>query len=421
MPNSREKRLFGVVRSLNSIMHLDTLLTRIIASAVEMMEATGGALLMVDKTGCNLIFEVAWGGASAQLKGMVIPIDERSVAGFVALRGQPYVENDTRSSRHFSGQVDRDTGYKTRKLVCVPLKIQSRLIGVLEVIDKVSGRDFDFSDVELLEVLADAAAVAIENAHLYEEERRKSVLLQQAYDELQNTYGATLQALMSALDTRDDDTHSHSNRVAAYTLRLAHGLGISDPAQLSALQQGALLHDVGKIGVSDSILRKPGPLTEEEWEEMRRHPELGYTMLKGIGFLSGALPVVRYHHERWDGTGYPHGLSGEAIPLGARIFAVADTFDAVTSHRPYSRARSYEEAKDIVIADSGKCFDPKVVDAFLRVPEEEWQKIRHSISATLAASLVTGGLDASYGLPMSRRITGLTGPIPNPQSPIPNP
>src|SRR5438477_5851712 len=207
----------------------------------------------------------------------------------------------------------------------------SDIVRVVEVLDKTSGADFNVSDLKLLEAMADAAAVAIENVRLYEEERKKSRLLTQTYDELRRTYKATLLALSGLLDTRDAATHGHSSRVVGYTSRLAREMGITDPARLRSIEQGALLHDVGKIGVADSILRKPGPLDENEWKEMRGHPELGYRMLKDIRFLRDALPIVRHHHEHWDGTGYPQGLKGEAIPLEARIFAVIDAFDAITS------------------------------------------------------------------------------------------
>jgi HD-GYP domain-containing protein (c-di-GMP phosphodiesterase class II) len=376
----RLSRLYDIVRSLNSIIQLDKLLHQIVASAASMMEARGGALMLVDGEGRNLIFEVASGGASSQLKGVVIPINERSIAGVVAMRGKLLVENDAQHSPFFSGQVDKQTGYRTRKLVCVPLKVQERTIGVVEVLDKISGEDFDKDDVKLLEAMADAAAVAIENVRLYEEERKKTRLLSEAYEELHNTYRATLQAIAGLLDTRDEATHGHSNRVVAFTLRLAEAIGIRDSARLKAIEQGALLHDVGKIGVADAILRKPGPLDEKEWVEMRAHPELGHKMLKDIAFLKSALPIVLHHHERWDGSGYPHGLKGKKIPLEARIFSVIDAFDAITSERPYSPARTHEEAVEILLSESGTTFDPEVVRTFLTVPSEDWQRIRSRVN-----------------------------------------
>ncbi len=195
------------------------------------------------------------------------------------------------------------------------------------------------------------------------------------YTELEDTYEVTLQALVVALDLRDNETHGHSYRVVEYATVVAERMGITEP-DLTWLRRGAILHDVGKIGVRDAILRKPGKLTEEEWVEMRRHPEMGYSMLRHIGFLEPALGIVLHHQERYDGTGYPHGLTGEEIPIGARIFAVVDTFDAMTSDRPYRRALGIAEVCAELEDCSGTQFDPQCVDAFLSIERSTWDKIR---------------------------------------------
>jgi putative nucleotidyltransferase with HDIG domain len=383
---ARLSRLYDIIHSLNSITQLDNLLNQIVASAADMLEAKGAALLLAESGGGRLRFEVTSGRDASHLKHMVLPIDERSVEGWVALHDKPHVENRIQYSSYLFGQAGQMNGYRAQKLVCVPLHasergtgpldVPNKLVGVLEVLDKVSGEDFNSDDTKLLESLADAVVIAIENVRLYEQERTQAQRLTQAFDELDKTYKATLQALTGLLDTRDVATHGHSVRVVAFTLRLAKELGITDPARLRAIEQGALLHDVGKIGVADAVLRKPGSLDDTEWEQMRSHPELGYTMLKDIAFLKEALAIVRYHHERWDGSGYPHGLKAEQIPLEARIFTVADAFDAITSMRPYSRARTYSEATAILLEESGRTFDPEVVQAFLRVPEDEWKYLR---------------------------------------------
>jgi HD-GYP domain-containing protein (c-di-GMP phosphodiesterase class II) len=192
---------------------------------------------------------------------------------------------------------------------------------------------------------------------------------------LEDGYRATLKALTASLEARDDETHGHSERVVNFSLRLGREFGLNE-GQMRSLEFGALLHDIGKIGVPDRILRKPGRLTEEEWQEMRLHPEQGRRILQGIEFLSGASRVVAEHHEKWDGTGYPAGLRGEEIDLNARIFAVADAFDAMTSDRVYRKAMSYEVAATELKEWAGRQFDPAVVAAFRRVPAGEWEMIR---------------------------------------------
>ena len=206
-----------------------------------------------------------------------------------------------------------------------------------------------------------------------EELKKRNAELQQANrdilqmaDQLRETYDGTLEALVSALDARDRETKGHSLRVARYMMEIAYHMGISPGSdEWVDMQRGALLHDVGKIGVSDTILHKPGPLTEEEWVDMRRHPKIGHDMLKDISFLAGAAGIVYAHHERFDGKGYPKGLAADEIPMGARIFVLADTFDAMTSDRPYRRALSTDVAREEIIKCSGTQFDPRCVQAFL--------------------------------------------------------
>jgi putative nucleotidyltransferase with HDIG domain len=189
--------------------------------------------------------------------------------------------------------------------------------------------------------------------------------------QLTETYGGTLEALVLALDARDRETKGHSLRVAEYVMAVARELGMKEGSQEWVdTQRGALLHDVGKIGVPDHILHKPGPLTPEEWDEMKRHSGIGHEMLHDIAFLSGAAEIVHAHHERFDGKGYPRGLIGDEIPLGARIFAIGDTLDAMTSDRPYRKALPAEVARWEILRHSGTQFDPKVVQAFLLVFDE---------------------------------------------------
>lgn len=214
--------------------------------------------------------------------------------------------------------------------------------------------------------------------HLEELVEQRTVELDRALNSLEGAYRSTLKALTAALETRDSETHGHSERVVTYSLRLGREYGLSSE-QMKSLEFGSLLHDIGKIGVPDSILRKPAKLTEEEWVRMREHPVHGQQILRGIEFLQGAARVVAQHHEQWDGSGYPLGLRGEEIDVCARIFAVADAFDAITSDRVYRRGKSYEAAAQELDDWAGRQFDPKVVEAFHRVPKEDWEEL-HRLS-----------------------------------------
>jgi cyclic di-GMP phosphodiesterase len=232
--------------------------------------------------------------------------------------------------------------------------------------------------------------------HLEELVEQRTAELDRALDSLENAYRSTLKALTAALEARDSETHGHSERVVTYSLRLGREYGL-DRERLKALEFGALLHDIGKIGVPDAILRKPAKLTEEEWLRMREHPSHGQQILRGIEFLEGAARVVGQHHEKWDGSGYPLGLRGEDIDIGARIFAVADAFDAITSDRVYRQGKPYADAARELDDWAGKQFDAKVVEAFHRVPKEDWDELRQralkqreSFDSHVNASLLSG-------------------------------
>ena len=210
--------------------------------------------------------------------------------------------------------------------------------------------------------------------HLEELVEQRTIELDKALNSLEAAYRSTLKALTAALETRDSETHGHSERVVTYSLRLGREYGLSSE-EMKSLEFGSLLHDIGKIGVPDSILRKPAKLTEEEWVRMREHPFHGQQILRGIEFLQGASRVVAQHHEKWDGTGYPLGLRKEEIDICARIFSVADAFDAITSDRVYRRGKPYEAAAQELDDWAGRQFDPKVVEAFHRVPKEDWEEL----------------------------------------------
>ncbi len=204
--------------------------------------------------------------------------------------------------------------------------------------------------------------------------REKTSELSKALRDLETTYSSTLWALVAALDAREHETGDHSQRVVKYTLAIARRLGIPD-RELPDIGRGALLHDIGKIGVPDAILLKADRLTPAEWEEMRKHPQIGWTILKSIDFLDVPAEIVLSHQERWDGGGYPRGLRGAAIPIGARIFAIADCYDAMTTDRPYRARTTVEAARAEIARCAGTQFDPDCAEAFLAIGAEEWERI----------------------------------------------
>src|SRR5579885_3089680 len=206
--------------------------------------------------------------------------------------------------------------------------------------------------------------------------------LRQAMTDLERSYDITLEALGDALDLKDAETEGHSKRVTAFTIAIARAMGLSSD-QIRVIARGAFLHDIGKMAIPDAILRKPGALSPDEITIMREHCYRGYQMLKRIPFLTEAAEIVYSHQERFDGTGYPRGLKGEEIPLGARLFSVADTLDAITSDRPYRPAQSVTAAREEIERWSGRQFDPQVVNTFLAMPENIWGDLRKEIDAQI--------------------------------------
>jgi putative nucleotidyltransferase with HDIG domain len=240
------------------------------------------------------------------------------------------------------------------------------------------------------ELLMSAVQRALEHRHTlleihnYQQNLEQAVLartemLHQTMEDLEHSYDVTLEALGDALDLKDSETEGHSKRVTAYTIALAKAMGIGQ-FQIKSIARGAFLHDIGKMAIPDQILRKPGDLTPEEQAVMREHCALGYNMLRKIPFLREASEIVFSHQEHYDGNGYPRGLRAEEIPIGARIFAIADALDTITSDRPYRKARDFDAARVEILRCSGTQFDPNVVEAFLKIPDELWHELRSEIT-----------------------------------------
>jgi putative nucleotidyltransferase with HDIG domain len=238
-----------------------------------------------------------------------------------------------------------------------PLMERGKILGVLELFHRQK-KEYDQSWLDFFEIIAGQAAIAISHIQTYGNLQNANVDLLLAYD-------LTIQGWAKALELRDIETEGHSRRVTEVTDRLARRMNYKKE-DLVHIRRGALLHDIGKLGIPDAILHKPDKLSDSEWETMRQHPAIGYKLLSQIDFLGPALDVVRYHHEKWDGSGYPRGLDGDIIPLSARIFAIADVWDALRSDRPYRPAWDDERALEYIKSESGKHFDPEVVEAFLK-------------------------------------------------------
>jgi putative nucleotidyltransferase with HDIG domain len=264
-----------------------------------------------------------------------------------------------------SCQISSEPSDDISSKVAIPIQTQRRCYGVLWLEIPDIGQH-NHRPVEEMRILINQAAVALERSILLSETRHQANELSKAYTQLENSYEQTILALMKALDARDHETEEHTVRVTHVALMVGKRLGLSRE-ELKALERGAMMHDIGKIGIKDEILLKQGGLSDKEWQIMRQHPAIGAQIIRDIPSLQDALPVIANHHERWDGTGYPQGLKGEAIPLLARIFSVADVYEAFTSDRPYRKKISSQEALSYLCAEAGKLFDAAVVDVLLLV------------------------------------------------------
>ncbi|HKX17040.1 MAG TPA: PAS domain S-box protein [bacterium] len=279
-------------------------------------------------------------------------------AGRAAIDHRPVIVPDLLETPLVRASLIAGEGFMS--YVAVPLIAKGMARGVLECFLRVP-KTFDAAWLDLLETFAGQAAIAVDNATLLSDLTRSNTDLTLAYD-------VTLEGWSRALDLRNGDIGGHSQRVTDFTLRMARALGI-EPSEFGHIRRGSLLHDIGELGVPDAILLKQGPLTEGEWQIVRRHPVSAYELLQPIPYLRQAIDIPHCHHERWDGTGYPRGLRGEQIPLAARIFAVADTWDVLNSNRPYRAAWNRERAVQHIRGEAGRAFDPKIVEMFLQLEQ----------------------------------------------------
>ncbi len=357
--------LYRSGQAIRSTLDLTGVLEQLVRDAAVHTHAEAGMATLLDAESDELILK-----ASFETEKATSAQHHRNVEEWFLRRCA--VTGETVSADADSFPYDRVLGHAVGagsevSILSVSIPGRERSIGVVTLVRARSRGAFRAAELRMVEEIAAQAGMAVEQATLFAKVRAYA-------DEVELNYDATLRALMAALDTKDSVTGGHSERVARLAVALAREMNFPND-RLVDVERGALLHDVGKIGVPDAVLQKPGPLDDEEWEAMQKHPLLAGLMIANVKFLEGATPILLYHHERYDGDGYPFALEGNAIPLEARIFAVIDTFDAMTYDRPYRKALSTEVALREIRANAGTQFDPEVVEAFTRMiarmPETE--------------------------------------------------
>jgi len=355
---SQLRALMSVGQVINSPLGLRRVLEEVMDSLISLLHAERGFLMLRESNGA-LAVQIARGIAHINLDEEAFKVS-KTIVNKVVDSGAPVLTTNAQADPRFDAQMSV-AAYQLRSILCAPLKLKNDLIGVLYVDNRAHAGIFKDHDLELISAFADQAAVAIDSARLFED-------LQESHRELEKAYQATLEGWVRALDLRDKETEGHTQRVTILTQRLARSMGIEGDA-LVHITRGALLHDIGKMAIPDGILLKPGQLTDDERMLIQKHPVYAYEMLSPIAFLIPAIDIPYCHHEKWDGSGYPRGLRGKEIPFAARIFPVVDVWDALTSNRPYRRALPQYEVRARIKADSGKHFDPVVVDAFMELKD----------------------------------------------------
>jgi HD-GYP domain-containing protein (c-di-GMP phosphodiesterase class II) len=341
--------IYKVSKKIGSVPRMTRLLEQIIEMTQKALGASAASILLFDNNVHELFFETASGPVEKVLRHVKVNT-EFSIAGQVLHTGKPLIVNDVNKKQNFLRDIDEITGFVTKSLICVPLVTYKKTIGVLEVLNKLDGSDFDESDMHVVVPVATTAAMAIENTRLHQ-----TIL---------DAYKNTIVTLAGAIDAKDPYTRGHSQRVMELTLLAGSSLLLS-AEEMETLEYAGVLHDIGKIVVDSQILNKPDSLTPSEWNIMREHPAIGANLLKKIPFLEKASELVLHHHERYDGTGYPDRLKGEDIPMGARLIAVADAFDTITTSRSYRSALNIEYATRELKNSAGTQFCPVAVKALI--------------------------------------------------------
>lgn len=363
------RRLLEIGVDLSSSLEPVEVLERAMVQAEELCRAETSSVWEVDELRGDLFFRLVRGSAAGEIRDLRVPRG-KGIVGDVADTGVGEIVNDVRADPRWAG--DQSAEFETRAILAMPLRGRGRVVGVLQIINPIGREGFDGTDLERMRLFAGALGPAIENARLY--------------TALKNQFLGTVTALAEAIEKRDPYTGGHVRRVVVYSLLLGFELGLHGRG-LERLRLAATLHDVGKIGIPDQVLQKPAPLDDEERRIMERHTVDGAEIVARISELREVLPGVRSHHERLDGRGYPDGLTDAQIPEVARILAVADSFDAITTSRPYRAARPLDFAQREIVENAGAQFCPRVVEAFRRLTER-------------------GGFTVAAGEALERRIFG---------------
>jgi len=345
----RLEKLIDASLALSSTLNIDDLLNLILQKAEEVMEAEASSVFKIDHEKNELYFLTARGVKGKEAKNIRVPMG-KGIVGWVAENGKPLLVSDVTKDKRWFSVVDKKTKFVTRSILAVPLFVKGKIIGVAEVLNKRGHRRFNNDDLEMFMSLGNQIAIAVENASLYRE-----------LDEL---FLSSIRAIVEAVDAKDPYTRGHSARVVEYALLIGKGARLNKN-RMKDLEISAILHDVGKIGIPDRILGKPCRLTFEEFAYMKNHPKFGAEIVEPIAELKKLMPNIMHHHERYDGNGYPGGLKGNEIPLYARIIAVADTFDAMTSDRPYRNKISIEDTLVELEKNAGTQFDPVIIKTFI--------------------------------------------------------
>jgi HD-GYP domain-containing protein (c-di-GMP phosphodiesterase class II) len=334
----------------SSTLDIAELLNLVMQVAEKTVEAEASSVFRIDEEKNDLYFLTVRGSKGKEAKDIRVPMG-KGIVGWVAKHGKPLLVADVTKDKRFYRVVDKKTQFITRSIIAVPLFIKNKIVGVAEVLNKKGNRRFTPDDQDLFMSLGSQIAVAIENASLY-----------QALDKL---FMSSITSIVEAIDAKDPYTKGHSVRVVEYSMRIGERIKL-DKDPLKILEVSAILHDVGKIGIPDDILRKPGRLTDEEYAYIKKHPGFGAEIITPIAQMKDLMPNILHHHERFDGQGYPDGLRGKSIPLCARIIAIADSFDAMTSGRLYRSKFTDDQAYQELIDHRGTQFDPKLVDIFIK-------------------------------------------------------